>query len=235
MKEVYLIYASIPSTLFDCKLHDFVHDSTKYSLKNMYYTGLYAWTTKKELLEEFLEFRQGAKSIYKVIKREFEKDDYQEFKLDNEYEELNYYKKYNNRDDFRTDSINSTLANIICTKAEYENAYDIGAQYLFDYMSRIISAEYLVLKDEYKLSLDHVGYCDMFNRLHDGIDDNDEYNEFYYNRYEFTNYNEGFGLSFYGQPLIDICKNNLLIFINIYYEMIVGFDPNTEIKLLIYR
>jgi hypothetical protein len=34
MKEVYLIYASIPSVLFDNKLHEFVKDKMRYKFHN---------------------------------------------------------------------------------------------------------------------------------------------------------------------------------------------------------
>jgi hypothetical protein len=235
MKEVYIVYASIPSTLFDCKLHDFVNDESRYNLKNMCYTGLYAWTTKEDLLNQFMEFRKGAKSIYNIITRKFTKEEYHAFKKDNYYEELNYYKYFYDKDDNKHGSVNKFLLSIVCTREEYEKIYDNGYQYMFDHMSQILNVDYLIFKDEYKLALDYIGYCDMFNRVHDGLNYDGTYDDFYHDRNEMSAFNSGYGLSFYGNNFIDICESNLSVFINVFYEMIVGFDPNTEIKLLIYR
>lgn len=234
MKEVYLIYASIPSILFDSKLHDYVKDNTKYSLKNGNYTGLYAWTTKKSLLNEFLEFRENAKSMYTIITREFTKEEYYAFKSENEYEKLAYYRFYHNMEYCKSESIEKYSTSILCTKEEYEEVYDQGEYHLLDYMTQIVNTEYITFKDEFKLALDRIGYCDMFNRIIDGVDE-DEFNEFYHDRHEMSEFNHSYNLSYYGNNLFDVCENKLAIFLNIYYEMIVGFDPNSEIKLLIYR
>jgi hypothetical protein len=92
-----------------------------------------------------------------------------------------------------------------------------------------------MFKDEFKMALDKVGYCDLFNRIHDGLNDYDEYDDFYHDRQEMTNFNNSYGLTYYGNQVIDICDNKLMNFINIYYEMIMGYNPDREIKLLIYR
>lgn len=234
MKEVYLIYASIPSILFENKMDQFVKNKMNYKFCNNYYRGLYAWTTDKKILFEFLDFRKGAKSIYTVIKRKFDKEEFQAFKSENSYEKLSYYTFHRDKDDESSKS-NKSAKTIICTKEEYEEVYDMGEQYIFDYMSQIITAEYITFKDEFKLALDYIGYCDIFNRIYDGLEEYDNSDDFYFSRHEMSNFNNSYGLSYYGNKSIDIYDNKLVIFINIFYEMIVGYDPNNEIKLVIYR
>jgi hypothetical protein len=240
MKKIYVIYASIPSLLFDNKIHDFIHDPMRYKLSDNKYIGLYAWTTKKKLLDEFLNTRYKARSMYTVLKKELDDDDYIYFKKDNNQEKLSCYKLYHDiveEDENKNvhEKLNDETPRIVCTKNEYETIYDLGEQYLFDYMCQIVNFEYLVLNDQYKLLLDKIGYCDLFNRIFDGLTDYDDYDDFYHDRHEMTEFNNGYGLSYYGNTAVDICKNRLMIFINIFYEMIVGYDPEKEIKLLIYR
>ena len=44
-----------------------------------------------------------------------------------------------------------------------------------------------------------------------------------------------YNLTCYGNPYIDIYDNKLFLFINTFYEMIVGYKNGDEIKLLVYR
>lgn len=240
MKEVYLIYASIPSVLFDSKMHQFVNNHMKYKLHNDYYRGLYAWTTKKKILKKFLEFRDGAKSMYNIIKREFDNEEFQIFKIENSPEELIYrvfsYDKNDDSDESKDNKLNTPSEyKLVCTKEEYEEVYDFGEQYMLDYMSQVVKAEYLVFKDKFKMALDSIGYCDMFNRIYDGLENYDNGDEFYFNRTEMSNFSNSYGLSYYGNPAVDILSNKVLIFMNIYYEMLVGYNPDVEIRLLVYR
>lgn len=254
MKKVYLIYAKIPAVLFDSKIHDYVNDKSKYKFTDKSYIGLYAWTTNKELVDVFFEFRKGAKSIYNVITRELSKNEFKIFKKESYYEELSYYKfstkltsddYYSNgwkpdKKDSQSDkeeffSNDKDIIYLVCTKEEYIEAYEYGQQHIFDYMGQTLRADYIAFKDKYKLALDYIGYCDVFNIINDGITDYDNIDHFYNDRYEMTNYNNGYNLSYYCNRCINIFDNKLAIFINIFYEMIVGYDPDNEIKLLVYR
>ena len=249
MKKVYLIYAKIPSLLFDNKLHGFVYDSSKYKLSNGYYIGLYAWTTNKILLDTFIDFRKGANKIYKLVTKEFDKNDFVMFRKENFHEELSYYRfssesSYYEVDDFNTgfepskkeseEEINEFFADnknhfrIVCTKCEYVKIAEDSAQYLADYLSQIINVEYSIFKNKYIVALDSMGYVDEFNRIHYDTDD-----ALYDDRGASTDYNNSYDLSFYGNHMVDVYKNQIALFINIYYEMIVGYNPNDTIKLLI--
>lgn len=254
MKKVYLIYAKIPALLFDNKMHLFVNDSSKYKYSNRYYIGLYAWTTSKILLDTFMDFRKDANKIYKLKIRKFSKNELNVFKDIHQNEELRYYRisscaNYNDIDDdgwipkkkdskkdrdefFSKDGVSSQ---IVCTKEEYNTLFDFGHQYLYEYMTQIINADYYAFKDEYKLALDYIGYCDTFNDLYDGLEDYDKEDSFYSSRHELTSYNRQFGMSYYGNPYIDVYENKLALFINIFYEMILGYKDGDEIKLLVYR
>lgn len=250
MKKVYLIYAKIPSLLFDNKIHLFVRDSSEFKLSKNHYIGLYAWTKNKELLNTFLDFRKDAKDIYNVIEREFDKDDYKHFKKVHSAEELMYYrfktcKSYDmdhfdygwvpkksdsdqEKDEFFNESDN--VGRIVCTTTEYNETMDYGEQFFFEYLSQIMKVDYLIFKDEYIWALDRIGYCDAFNLVN-----NDSEDPFYSARSETSEYNNNFGLTYYGNPAFNLWDNKLALFINIFYEMIIGYDPNREIKLLSYN
>jgi len=255
MKKIYLIYAKIPSLLFDNKMCNFVKDSTLYNLKNGYYTGLYAWTTNKIILDAFMEFRKGARKIYKLKIRKFTKEEYYTFRDIHQYEELSYYRiptrncydeEFNSisyipkKNDSKMDKEsffhkNKDVNQIVCTKEETIELFEYGDQHLHDYMFQTITADYYAFKDEYKIALDVIGYCDEFNRIHDGFVDTDEEDHFYSDRHEMTNYCQSYQLSFYGNKAIDIYDNKVALFIMIYYEMICGYHEDEEIKLLIYN
>lgn len=257
MKKIYLIYAKIPSLLFDAKMHDFVSDSTKYKFTNKYYIGLYAWTTNKIVFDAFINFREGARDLYKIViknKNEFTKEEFKMFRKENLHEELLYYRiptRSNWNDDFnigyepnKRDTINEKqeffskkdkVHQIACTRYEYEELFEYGHQFLFEYMAQLVNADYVAFKYKYQLALDYIGYCDIFNSIHDDRDDNDCDDTFYSERNESTQYNNSYGISYYGNPFIDIYENKLSLFINIFYEMIVGYKNGSEIKLLVYK
>ena len=249
MKQVYLVYAKIPANLFNSKIHDFVSDKSKYILSNNHYTGLYAWTTKKILLETFLDFREGASKIYNVVKRKFTKEEFRIFSDEYRFEKMMYFRipsrsSYDcdysigwvpNKNDLDIDknaffSTKDHSYQIVCTRSEFDNIFEYGHQYLLEYMYQIINAEYYIFKDEYKLALDYIGYCDIFNITHD-----DEEDDFYFERSQTTDYQKSYNLSYYGNPSVDIFDNKVALFISIFYEMIVGYNPNNEIKLLKYE
>ena len=250
MKKVYILYAKIPIHLFDSKMYQFVHTHTDYILRDKYYIGLYAWTTNKILLDTFMDFRKNALKMYKLIIRKFSKDEFHAFKKENFYEELSYYKipaspgwdddefyigwipsKTDTSSDkhlFFSDS--NKAGQIVCTRQEFTQTMEYGHDYLFEYMTQIINADYCAFKNKYIQALDYIGYCDEFNNTHDDPDDN-----FYFDRYESTGYSKSYGLSYHGHKAVDIYGNKLSIFINIFYEMIVGYDETQEIKMLIYN
>jgi hypothetical protein len=101
-------------------------------------------------------------------------------------------------------------------------------------MCQIVSAEYVAFKQEYQQALDYIGYCDVFNDIHDGYGGEGQ-DSFYSDRHEGTDFNRSYNMSIYGNPRRYVYENKLTVFISIFYEMIVGYDPNQEIKLLIYK
>ena len=206
-------------------MHEFVYNSTKYKLTDKYYIGLYAWTTNKILFNDFIDFRTGAKDMYEVIikkKKEFTKEEFRAFRIENFHEELMYYRipvktdKWDSDDEYNTGyepnkkdkeneeffKFNKKYSQIVCTKFEYEELFEHAQQNLFDYMAQIISADYIVLKQKYQLLLDKLGYCDIFNNMHDGLDSYDEQDDYYYSRYEATEFNRSYNLTCYGNPYI---------------------------------
>lgn len=257
MKKIYLIYAKIPTLLFDSKMHEFVYNSSRYKLSNNYYIGLYAWTTNKILLDAFINFRKGARDMYNIViknKNEFTKEEFQFFKKDNIHEELRYYRIPTklgwDEDDFnigyvpnKHDSIhekkeffmnNTNYSQIVCTRYEYEELFEHAQQNFFDYMNQVVTADYIVLKEEYQLMLDKIGYCDIFNEIYDGLDTG-EPDPFYSDRHDSTYFNRSYNLSYHGHQYFDIYANKVALFVNTFYEMIAGYKNGDEIKVLVYR
>ena len=74
--KLYLIYAIIPSNVFSTRIKYLIDNVKDFKTQGNDRVGLYAWTTSKKILEEFLEGRDH--DIYKVIKKEFMDDDAQE-------------------------------------------------------------------------------------------------------------------------------------------------------------
>lgn len=251
MKKVYLIYAKIPADLFSLKIKGFVKHSSEYVYKNNHYIGLYAWTTNKILLAGFTEFREGAKNIYQIKTEKMEKDQFRMFRKAYFHEELQYYKipsrigydeefligyepsKKDSKEEkeafFSTDD---KSVQVVCTRHEFMTICEYGHDYLLEYFYNCIKADYIGFKSKYIQALDYIGYVDIFNHIHEGISDYDTEDEFYSDRYQSTVYNNSYNLSFYGNSAVDLYENKAVLFINVFYEMIMGYNPKVPIKLV---
>lgn len=233
MKDVYIIYAGIPNYLWEIKMK-YIIDESRYitSGKEYDYDGkkryfIYAWTSNKKYLNEFKYFRNNAfKTIYKIKKVKMDKVEYSQFKYKYKDEKLEYREIPSNDNEYYG---TNDYVKVLCTDNESMYTIDEGHVYLYNYLSEIIGVNYTVFDEKYINALDSLGYCDEYNIIKfDCSDDPDIYSE----NYELSTFNASFELTGLGNhKLIDLYANKFAIFVNLFYEMIEGYDYNNDIKM----
>ena len=237
MKLVYIIYASIPNRLWEAKLKYIINESSyvlsgkEYNYDGNNRTFIYAWTTKEKYLNAFKYFRENAlKNIYKIEKVEMDKIEYGQFVERYKNERLRYIEiPTNDNEMYGTND----FTKILCTLNEADYTIDEGHVYLYDYFSDIIKVDYSIFDKKYINALDCLAYCDEFNILRYHIcSSSSYYDELYTERYEMSEYNHSFNLTGFGNhKMIDLYANRFAIFVNLFYEMIEGYNKKEEIKL----
>lgn len=223
-KNVYIIYAKIPPKLWRSKISLILQTVEDYYFDDYVYNVIYAWTTSLKLLNDFKQFRKGAmKNIYIIEKELMDDDEYLQFKSEHKYTKLKYRDVPTNDNEYHG---TNEYANVLCTKAEFLSATEEGREYLYNYLSGIIKVEYRIFSEKYVNILDQCAYCDEFNYLYS---DDDDY--WYSDRYMLTEYNSSFNLTMFGnQKKIDLYSNKFWIFINLFYEMINGYEDGEFIN-----
>lgn len=237
MKVVYIIYASISNRLWEAKLKYLIDESSYINTgKEYYYDGdkrtfLYAWTTKEKYLDAFKYFRKNAiKNIYKIKKAEMDKIEYRQFIERYKNERLSYLEiPMNDNEMYGTNDFTTLL----CTLNEANYTIDEGHIYLYDYLSDIIKVDYSIFNKKYINALDCLAYCDEFNILrYESCTSSSYYDDLYCQRYELSEYNYSFNLTGFGNHrMINLYENKFALFVNLFYEMIDGYDRKYEIKL----
>ena len=236
MKLVYIIYASIPNRLWEAKLKYLINESSyvlsgkEYNYDGNNRTFLYAWTTKEKYLNAFKYFRENAlKNIYKIEAAEMDKLEYSQFVERYENERLRYIEiPTNDNEMFGTND----FTKILCTLNEANYTIYEGHVYLYEYFSDIIEVDYSIFNNKYINALDCLSYCDEFNILRYNNALSYDESELYSSRYEMSEYNHSFNLTGFGNhKMIDLYANRLAIFVNLFYEMIEGYNKKEEIKL----
>lgn len=76
--EVYLINIEIPINIFNLQYIYFIDNSEKYVYKNNIMYGLYAWSTDKTMVDEFMNTR--SESVFKVRSKKVDKKGLKELK-----------------------------------------------------------------------------------------------------------------------------------------------------------
>lgn len=166
MGKVYMIYASVPTDIFNTRLKYLLHSVSNFDYRHKknekYICGLYAWTKDKKILSEFLETRYA--DAFDVIKKDFDRYKMGKFnyEADNtayDYLKLKSYKyKYNkNRDDSEYEEMVTTqYEHIQCTNYLTENLINF-------YEERSISVDYKVFNDDIQNALDVLGYTTIYD------------------------------------------------------------------------
>lgn len=123
--KLYLIYASIDAYIYDSEIKFLLPNQSVFQREEMKMKGLYAWTTKKKLLNEFREARDES-NIYMYLKKEIDTEEFKIFKSDYNMLELKsygYFKGYDEKHE-------SEYINIVSTKNEFIVITEEGVTYI---------------------------------------------------------------------------------------------------------
>ena len=218
MNKVYLIYATIPTYLFENKYKYLIENRYDYKPYEDNMIGLYAWTTKKELKKEFEAVRSQS-NIFNVIK----KDD-----IDDEFEELLTTKYASLELGYRDYGIDNDEYLIICsTKFEHVNSTIDGDEnmeefYEKSYLDDFGLIDYKIFSKEMQVALDTVGYTMKY--IETSSDDQEEI--------DFINYNSSYNMGATGVNLPTMNNNEYEILIYLYDLMFLGTSNLTPNYIL---
>ena len=236
MKTVYVVYAKIPSHLWNKKICHLVSNSIEYKYNEEldYHVGIYAWTTSKKYIELFKEYRKSAfqNNIYSIKKIKFDKDDYHQFKEMHEHEKI-IIAKFQTRErsdynlkEFSFQKGTVTFVRMLCTKHEPTECYEYKQSHIYEKLYHLLTFDYFSLNDKYMRIFEEIGYATEFDIEHGGCDDDDYYDE----RANLANYNSAFGLTTNGfTKKLDLYGNEMALLMNLYYEMFMGFNKHEVI------
>lgn len=182
MRKIYFIYVTIPEKVFNTKVKYLISNSHNYRWKNGNMYGLYAWSTKKKLIKEFLEIRNN--SIYTVINKEIDEDYYKEVKSTYGTSELKLleYKHLDSNKNLNTIEVVSTKDELRCSTIDHQ-------EYLEEFGPSVYSDLPITLfNDKLYVALDTIGYVSDYYSLY-GTDEEADYYA----------YNKSFGLTCTGK------------------------------------
>lgn len=131
--KLYLIYASIDADVYDSEIKFLLPNQSIFQRENRVMKGLYAWTTKKKLLDEFIEARDDS-HIYIYLKKEIDKEEFKVFKSDYNLLELKaygYFKGY-------TEKNENEYINVVTTKNEFIVITEEGNNYIQEDIDEIL-------------------------------------------------------------------------------------------------
>lgn len=216
---VYIVYARFPLYL-NYWVSDFVdpfkdpdfaiHD------KEERMCGIYGWTTKKDIFEEFMKIRTTDYFIYKT--KTFKKDEFKSFKK--AYKVCKLDRRYFGK----SDMVNASGCSIVSTLFEHRNITD--ADYIsFDTIwYRLLGCaceDYYFLSDELTAAIDLIGYTTEYDSMIGG-DPSAFLDEEIESRCEFAQYNASYGLTVNGQSYIPMISNQVALFIMMYEPTFLG-------------
>ena len=211
MSKIYFIYASISEDVFNKRIKYFIDSRIihKFRWKHGKLYGMYAWTTDKKKVKDFLETRNG--SIYTVIKKDVEDKDEELKRLRREYgeQELNYYS-------FRHDDPEEMI--ILTTKNEYTISTDNIEEYLYEFggFNDYLKYDYRVFNEEIQLALDILNYNTQYD-TNIGKTESIEY----------ARYNSSFRVTPLGRTMTDFTYNEANVLLYFFEYMFIG-DVNED-------
>lgn len=174
MKTYYLVYANVPSILFENAYKHIIGNSWEYEQMNVngnsVYHGLYAWTSKKSLLNEFLKYRDPAtyqikecyddEYIQTVLKEKYWNQKIDTYTLVALYGKGNFSNGYDILEAYRHNTKKSDdvkTFNVIMTKEEYVNCTEYREENWLDFGLHA-EMRYDIFTDEFIQLLDEIGY-----------------------------------------------------------------------------
>ena len=247
--KLYLIYAKIPLKLYTRKMKFLLPMSNKHRFTmtedGNYYAGL------------FLKSREGAKEMYQVVKVKPTEEEFEEFRKEHLETHLVYYLiphhtehgedyfafSFDEKDEdnmeispegfYKNNISPDNFRPLLCTKTEFNEALENGPTYLSEYLSNIVTTNYMVFSPEYINALDRFGYCDEYNALLASPKDESEEEE-YQEYLDYMNYQSSFNLTALGnKKYLDMYENRFFLLLSLYFEMFMGYDERYQIRLVV--
>jgi hypothetical protein len=211
MKTVYLINAMIPRDLYDKGLKFLLHSKSDFRLNSNVMTGIYAWTTSKKYLDDFLTVRD--KSIYKVIPIEFDdKEEFKSFKNDNK-ESMLSYQTFNSS--FYTEKTKEV--EILVTFNEYIQSTEYGEENMYEFgCFNMNLINYNIFKDKLIDDLDILNYTYEYDKRNE----NEEK--------ELVDYNRSFGLTSRGSLIRFDSDNEVNILLHLFKFFFSGVEEREK-------
>ena len=193
MKKVYVIYIKIPERYYNDCLKFLIPKESIFRYNSGNYSGIYAWTTNKKDLEEFISLR--GKDKYKVQKFELDSDEFKEFKR--KYIAFRLYRYTYYFDNEYDDDKSST---VLTTRFEYIESTDNMCENMDAYSLRVNpEADYVIFKQKYIDFLDIIGYTSRFDLL-SGDDDSGN------SRKSYADFQNSFNMTPFGHTnVVDAC------------------------------
>ena len=210
-KKIYYLYAKIPENIYNKKVKYLISNNHDFRWKHSYMYGLYAWTTSKKILKEFIEVREN--SIYTLVKNDIlDKEEYNRIKdrySDLELKSYRYY--YNNSLKLDDESIM-----IVSTKNEYVHSTEFNEEFIYQFGPQVSDTfPYYIFKDKIIDALDRIGYVSKYDIELGSEDDSN-----------FANYNLGFNMTKYGHKNKVVYNNDMNNLLYLYRYFFYGNDIN---------
>lgn len=206
MKEIYYIYAYIPSNIFDNTIKFFLSHPQEFRFKKESMFGLYAWTAKKKFVKEFFEIR--SKKPYIMINETVDESQIVEMKMRYSSLELKRY-KYKHIDENgeeREVGILSTKDEYVCSVMDAEeNIYEFGPSAYRDIPATMFKSKIFD-------ALDILGYVSSYALKYGNEEERD-----------WANYNEGFNLTPDGRHVRLKVEDNVNVLLYLFHYLFYGY------------
>lgn len=213
MKTVYMIYARLPNAVYK-NIEWVLPTDNNYVQYGNYRLGLYAWTTKKEYADKFLNERKECK-FYILKVKTVDDSVINELKDTKSFDKLSEYS-------FDTGDYNNLQSiKMIATKNEYDQIVDDPSIYYFTDITNIHQlSEYYWFNDELISALDLIGYTTE----HDinGSDPDYWTEEEQSEMMELASNNLSYLLTVKGNNYCDFCANKFALLLFIFHDLFLG-------------
>lgn len=165
--KIYFVYAEITESEFNRRIKYLVNNNNhEFRWKHNKAYGLYAWTTSKKLLNEFLEYRNN--DIYTVVKKEL-LDDYELEKVSKTYSDSKikiskFYCDYEKSD-------KGNYVELPVTDNEHYNVSVCGEENMEEFGPKIPDIDYHMFNKKVQEALDTIGYTTDYDVSFSNDDD----------------------------------------------------------------
>lgn len=205
---VYFIYVRIHEKEFNHMISYMVSNKSEYSYSesSRLYTGLYAWTTKKKYVKQFLKERTNN---HNYIVREKEIDDVRFDIFSGDYKDLKLGEyKYKGYKDKKYLLITTFNEHTQCEEYARENIYE---------MLRL-DVDYMWFKDEYIDALDMLSYTTLYDE-YAGEDSRMYSTDELDHRLDLADTNRSYGLTVLGNKLINMYGYSYILLQTLFREL----------------